>query len=418
MLHLLVTASLLANVPARGGSASRVAFGALFATLLIVTGAPNAVAATPTATAVPALEIRFCPAARVHPWPAADARQLNTLLLQNVAIVNRSAATATLESVSLQLLSKGTVVDERHFDAAALERIGARGAALQKSGVLRLVAFQFCGTEMIGADVELAGRTLAPAQALLIAQQAFTYPGARDALRVRAQLRTRGKSRTIDGSIPIHAATPVPAMSFPVRGAWYVASGASFHTAHRWAVPEEFALDLVRLGADGRTHVGDGARFEDYHAYGADVLAAAGGRVVVAHDGESEDPSVMRKPGEAADAYFARLQGDQTKRLLAGANAVAGNYVFVEHADGVLSMYAHLKPGSVRVRAGDVVSAGQPLGLLGSSGNSTEPHLHFQVCDRADPLMCAGRPMSFSDVVLPLSDEPRALQSGDVVLAN
>jgi len=55
-------------------------------------------------------------------------------------------------------------------------------------------------------------------------------------------------------------------------------------------------------------------------------------------------------------------------------------------------IYAHLKAGSVAVKVGDVVEAGQVLGKLGSSGNSTEPHLHFQVCDRPEPLQCAGIP--------------------------
>jgi murein DD-endopeptidase MepM/ murein hydrolase activator NlpD len=55
-------------------------------------------------------------------------------------------------------------------------------------------------------------------------------------------------------------------------------------------------------------------------------------------------------------------------------------------------MYAHLQPGSLRVKAGQKVKRGDVLGLLGNSGNSTEPHLHFQVMDRPSPLGAEGLP--------------------------
>jgi len=57
---------------------------------------------------------------------------------------------------------------------------------------------------------------------------------------------------------------------------------------------------------------------------------------------------------------------------------------------------------------------------LGSSAlpaNSTEPHLHFQVCDRPDPLLCVGIPVDFANVEVPAELMPRPLQTGDVVLA-
>ena len=55
-------------------------------------------------------------------------------------------------------------------------------------------------------------------------------------------------------------------------------------------------------------------------------------------------------------------------------------------------MYAHLQPGTLRVKAGDRVKAGQTLGLLGNSGSSTEPHLHFQVMNGTSLLDPEGIP--------------------------
>src|SRR5205085_5382886 len=136
---------------------------------------------------------------------------------------------------------------------------------------------------------------------------------------------------------------------------------------------EEFALDIAKLGGDGLTHRGDGTKFEDYYAYGAEVLTASDGRVIKAANDQPEDPSAMQRPGETQEAYFARLQKEQGERLAKGLTAITGNYVMIDHGKNEYSLYAHLQAGSVRVHVGDQVKAGEVIGKLGSSGNSTEP---------------------------------------------
>lgn len=56
-----------------------------------------------------------------------------------------------------------------------------------------------------------------------------------------------------------------------------------------------------------------------------------------------------------------------------------GNYVIIDHGDGTSTVYAHMTSGSVVVKKGDVVSQGQKIGIMGSSGSSTGCHLHFEV---------------------------------------
>jgi murein DD-endopeptidase MepM/ murein hydrolase activator NlpD len=51
----------------------------------------------------------------------------------------------------------------------------------------------------------------------------------------------------------------------------------------------------------------------------------------------------------------------------------------IQHAGGEVSIFAHLKLDSVRVKVGDKVARGQVIGLCGNSGNSSEAHLHFQI---------------------------------------
>ena len=74
---------------------------------------------------------------------------------------------------------------------------------------------------------------------------------------------------------------------------------------------------------------------------------------------------------------------------------VGGNHVILELAPGVYAFYAHLQPGSIRVKLGDTVNRGDPVGLLGNSGNSTAPHLHFHLTDGNSLLGAEGIPFEF-----------------------
>ncbi len=97
-------------------------------------------------------------------------------------------------------------------------------------------------------------------------------------------------------------------------------------------------------------------RFEAQDA-GREVVAAAPGRVIRTHDGEFDRCTT----------------GD-----CAGGGGF-GNHVVVEHTDGKVSYYAHLRNGSVAVREGQQLNCGDRVGQVGSSGYSTGPHLHFEV---------------------------------------
>jgi murein DD-endopeptidase MepM/ murein hydrolase activator NlpD len=69
-----------------------------------------------------------------------------------------------------------------------------------------------------------------------------------------------------------------------------------------------------------------------------------------------------------------------------------GNSVVLDLGGGRFALYAHLQPGSIRVHPGDRVQRGQVLGLVGNTGNSLAPHLHFHVMDGASPLDSNGLP--------------------------
>src|SRR5208282_3162993 len=171
----------------------------------------------------------------------------------------------------------------------------------------------------------------------------------------------------------------------PLRGKnWWTPNGPANDSIHRrtmialgrhFGLPERFAVDWIQLGADGESFSGNESDNKSYHAYDADILAVADGRIVSVRDGIPENT-----PRSAKMAVTITL------------DTLGGNNVVEDLGGGQFAFYAHLIPGSVAVKPGDHVKKGQLLGKLGNSGNSTEPHLHFQICDAADPLLCNGLP--------------------------
>jgi murein DD-endopeptidase MepM/ murein hydrolase activator NlpD len=358
-----------------------------------------------------ALDIRFYPGKQLRAYELDATRGLRSAVLQNAAIINDGDADITISQVDIEITAAGVASEARTLRAADLDRMAALGAQLQGSGMLEVLAFQFGGSALLPKDVTPSGtRVLKSGQALLLLQQVLAFTGKRDALRVRVQTQ----AGTSEATLPISTDASRTAFALPLEGTWHDGAAPSLHGHHRWVVPQEFAHDFTRIGANGLAYSGDGTRFSDYYAYGQAVLAAADGQVVTVFDEEQEDAALLQRAGEPLDAYVKRIVERQNQQLLRGARGIVGNHIVIKHGDEY-SLYAHLKPGSVLVKAGDSVSRGKRIASVGSSGSSTEPHLHFHVCDAADVLACAGIPARFENVEIYGALNARQLQSGDLV---
>lgn len=364
--------------------------------------------------------VRFHPSTAVWAHPLENRRQIQSLVLQNTALVNPDTQPVTLMALRLDILSGGVIRESRFFDTRQLEQLARGNAQLQASGMLQAIDFQFAPAQLFGAsDVALAGATtLPPGTAFYLPAQLLAWQGTADSVRVSASLLgADGRTLTTMAALPVRTGTVPGNWQFPVRGRWQVAAAATPHSHHRWGVSEEFALDLIQTGAGGLSHHGDGQRMSDYHGYGAEVRAIATGVVSRVRNDLPDNTGLLRRPGEALAAFQQRLLATQDQAL-ADPDAIPGNVVVIHHetpAGPVWSVYAHLQPGSVKVAVGDTVTAGEVLAAVGGSGNSTEPHLHFHLCDQPDPLRCAGLPIAFADIEIPHSDWDRPLQSGDYV---
>ena len=380
----------------------------LFATLILLAGM-QAIAASEAQQ-----EIRFCPADLARAYPLDSRARVQSLLTPHIAVINHSAAAFTVDAIHLELLESGQVLDVRHLSVADVKRMASNSSDIQQW--LREASFMFCGTDLIAPGIKLGGPVLGANEGLMVTNEVFAFSRERDTLRVRVEGTVAGKSAELSATLPVTSKFARTDWLFPLHGVSYIGWGPSLHTGHRWVLPEAYALDIARLGGGGLTYRGAGTRFSDYYGYGTQIYAAGAGKVIEAVSDVPEDAVMLQRPNEPTDAYIARVQANQAK-LMNSPSGIMGNHVVIDHGNHEYSLYAHMQPGSVRVRAGESVAAGAFLGRLGSSGNSTEPHLHFQLCSGLNALQCNGMPVGFSNIRVLWAERDRALQSGDVVIA-
>jgi hypothetical protein len=212
--------------------------------------------------------------------------------------------------------------------------------------------------------------------------------------RVRVEHRSGDTVRVRDLEGPVVPITRTgPIVGPPLRGGpWMAANGPNARSGHRRAliptggtatIAQRFAIDFVKMNDSNTTHSGDALVNDNYLAEGVEALAVAAGRVVAVKDSIPENV-----PGVNSRAVPITLE------------TVGGNHVIINIGGGYYAFYAHLKPGSIRVREGERVRKGQVIGLVGNSGNSTEPHLHFHISDGDSPLGSEGIPYRFDSFEL------------------
>ncbi|MEU2097299.1 peptidase M23 [Streptomyces sp. TSRI0445] len=198
----------------------------------------------------------------------------------------------------------------------------------------------------------------------------------------------------------------------PVTGRWSAlnspADKVPSHGTHVYG--QTYAIDIV---ADPETAEGEPParpafrwfwplfrRNHAFPAFGAPLLAVADATVVRASDGQRDHLSRNSLLGLV---YLMLIEGNI--RSIAGARRVIGNHVILDLGDGTYAAYAHVRRGSLRVKAGDTVRAGQRIGSVGNSGNSSEPHLHVHLMDSPDLDDARGVPFTWRGVGVPANGE-------------
>jgi murein DD-endopeptidase MepM/ murein hydrolase activator NlpD len=324
-------------------------------------------------------------------------------LLRALRLVNNTTYPVQITSYSFTLKTDGTprskiVIPESGVKRRATEvskviahlsREGSRLRKIQQRDNLH----RLFGTDKFWEPSQLVGDSiLNPGTESGLMNERFRVlsEASIDELLIYVTYENDGHEEHSSIAIPVRTKEKRQDYTFPVKGSWIVGWNWVGFENHRGAFSQEFAFDLFRTsGKLPETGVERPNSLDP--CYGEEIIAIADGKVTSCFDGVPDNPAVgVELPIEEIKELIDR----NSSSLPAG----AGNHVILEHECGEYSFYAHMIPGSLRVKEGDDVKQGQVLGLVGNSGNSDGPHLHFHLMDGPDYFTGRGLPCHFTNV--------------------
>ena len=167
----------------------------------------------------------------------------------------------------------------------------------------------------------------------------------------------------------------------PFAGKWTVFNGGvKPHLLHSGSVSQKYAYDFIIANNEGKSFAGNGRAVQNYFCYNKEIIAPADGTVV----------KVRRKSKDTfVDGMAAYCDSPDLR----------GNYIVIKHHEKEYSLIAHLAPNSITVNAGDNVKQGEVIARCGNTGNTSEPHIHFQLQTGKSFFLSPGLPIAFANVV-------------------
>jgi len=167
----------------------------------------------------------------------------------------------------------------------------------------------------------------------------------------------------------------------PFTGKWTVVNGGvNKELSHSWSLlPQRYAYDFIIVDDEGKSSSGDKKSVHSYYCYGKDIVSPGDGVVVGITD-------------KYKDSYV------DGKNAYCDASRIEGNSIVIKHNDYEYSVIAHIMRGSFKVKTGDIVKQGEFLAKCGNTGNSSEPHIHFQLQAGKNFFLSAGLPIAFTDI--------------------
>ncbi len=333
--------------------------------------------------------------------------------------------------ITMRVNPANVCIPDRHpqylnFDLL-IKNDAARAIKVRQVSAVVLQGAEVIEQRQVGAQ---AAATLGPGNSIPASSEGMLFNplifnSLKPGVRIRYEVQFEGEG------VPPVSVTFVPEtclnksqLVLPLTGRIAVGDGFDLYSHHRrreyqdtfWKASgifdhtDRFGLDLKVVDSAGREFKGSGKRNEDFFGWGQPLRAPAAGAVADFHNGQPDNNVIgsenLWKPGDVRNAPMDGY----------------GNYVLIDHGGGEFSLLAHLRAGSVNVRKGDLIRAGQVIAQVGNSGSSLGPHLHYELRTGWGLKGITGIPAYFQDVIVVGTGETGngkgvVLNSGDIVIA-
>lgn len=192
--------------------------------------------------------------------------------------------------------------------------------------------------------------------------------------------------------IPVQYYHQKTSLIFPFRGPGVVGQDWITNGGHGGYAPvilTDFAIDVRGLDQNGAETKNDSDENAAAVGWGREIIAPAAGTVTYARNDIPDNPHM----GEPDMKTYAALHDPIMAAL--------GNCVIIDHGNSEYSVMMHMQQGSVTVKVGDRVAAGQVIGRLGNSGGAFGPHLHYQLQSGPQPARDQTLPFKFQNIHAP-----------------
>lgn len=346
------------------------------------------------------LSLRFQPDNFIylHQVNSGNPKEIYDAIIQNLAIVNNSNDTITVEKVHLSIIKDSLEYQSLTIYKKQLNAYAERMHSLQERDLLTMLDFQF-QTSLYLKDISYSSNiNIAQNEAIVISRIPLLFDFIPDYIWVTVTSRDNKNEIISKSKLEVIKYVSKNNYNFPLKGVWSAFGAPSLNSHHRWTSIQEFAYDFIKIDANGNSHTKDGSKLKQFYAYNEPVFSIGEGKVVSVYDKATESNFNLKQPNESQDEFRDKARENQNKLLKKGFEFILGNHVIIEHANKEYSYYMHLKPNSIKVKIGNYVSSGQQIASLGHSGNSSEPHLHFQLSDSSDILKARGLPIVFQNI--------------------
>lgn len=191
-------------------------------------------------------------------------------------------------------------------------------------------------------------------------------------------------------------------IEFPLRGEWVApttpAKRIPSHGTNRMGL--KYAFDFLQVDQNNMNKFYDASTFrflilgvplKKCYCYGRDIYAPCDGEVVAKIDGIPERKHVHWLRESIIGIKKSLTFNEETDDF----SIIAGNFIIIKCSENVYMAFVHLQTDSIAVSLNEKIPKGSFLGKVGHSGNSTSPHLHFQVMDSSDLKNANGIPCFF-----------------------